>query len=126
MYFTKTYEVLIASKDNGFGIGIFINIPRIKNPIELFTLFRAYGVLKDKEICEYIVSDIILKNIKELNFLQASIVDSNKYMTQEDALRHITASVSYTINMNKDQGAKKKREFALDVLNNDVFPHCKC
>jgi len=123
----KHTEVLIASKDNGFGNGIFVNIPRIKNPIELFTLFRAYGILKDKEICEYIVLDIHTEKYKEiLHYLQASIVDSNKYMTQEDALRHITASVSYTpINMDKDQGAKKKREFALDVLNNDVFPHCK-
>ena len=43
----KHTEVLIASKDNGFGNGIFVNIPRIKNPIELFTLFRAYGFEKD-------------------------------------------------------------------------------
>ena len=28
------------------------------------------------------------------------------------------------INMDKETGQKKKLEFAMDVLNNDLFPHC--
>jgi len=123
----KQVEMMIASKNNGFGNGIYITIPRIKQPIELFTLFRALGIMTDKEICQYIVLD--LENVKcneVLKFLQASIIDANKYMTQEDALRHITASVAYTpMNMDKETGAIKKREFAVDALNNDLFPHCK-
>jgi DNA-directed RNA polymerase II subunit RPB2 len=47
-------------------------------------------------------------------------------MTTEDALRHITASVAYTpINLDKETGARKKREFAVEVLSNDLFPHCQ-
>ena len=123
----KQIEVMIASKNNGFGHGLFINIPRIKQPVELFTVFRALGVLTDKNICEYIILDINNEQTQSiLDFLQASIIDANKYMTQEDAIRHITASVAYTpLNMDRDTGIKKKREFALDVLNNDLFPHCK-
>ena len=85
------------------------------------------GVPNDKKVCEYIVLDIGSDKYNEvLQFLQASIIDANKYLTQEDALRHITASVAYTpMNMDKEAGSKKKREFALDVLNNDLFPHCK-
>lgn len=123
----KQIEMMIASKNNGFGNGIFINIPRIKQPIELFVLFRALGVNSDKKICEYIILDITDKNQESLlNSLQASVIDANKYITQEDALRHITASVAYTpMNMDKDTGARKKREFTIDVLNNDLFPHCQ-
>jgi DNA-directed RNA polymerase II subunit RPB2 len=123
----KQVEMMIASKNNGFGNGIYITIPRIKQPIELFTLFRALGIMTDKEICQYIVLDLENAKCKEvLKFLQASIIDANKYMTQEDALRHITASVAYTpMNMDKETGAIKKREFAVDALNNDLFPHCK-
>jgi DNA-directed RNA polymerase II subunit RPB2 len=123
----KQIEVMIASKNNGFGHGLFINIPRIKQPIELFTVFRALGVLTDKNICEYIILDINNEETKTmLDFLQASVIDANKYMTQEDAIRHITASVAYTpLNMDRETGIKKKREFAIDVLNNDLFPHCK-
>ena len=123
----KQIEMMIANKNNGFGHGIYINVPRIKNPIELFVLFRALGVLTDKEVCQYILLDIDeTKNDELLQCLQASIIDANKYMTQEDALKHITASVAYTpLNMDKETGAKKKREFTLEVLDNDLFPHCQ-
>jgi DNA-directed RNA polymerase II subunit RPB2 len=123
----KQVEMMIASKSNGFGNGIYMSIPRIKQPIELFTVFRAMGVMTDKEICKYIVLDLESVKCQEvLKFLQASIIDANKYMTQEDALRHITVSVAYTpINMDRETGAIKKREFAVDALNNDLFPHCK-
>ena len=123
----KQVDMMIATKGNGFGHGMYMTIPRIKQPIELFTVFRALGVMTDKDICRYIVLDADGEKHQEiLKFLHASIVDANKYMTQEDALRHITASVAYNpMTMDKENGAKKKREFAVDALNNDIFPHCK-
>ncbi len=122
----KQIEMMLSNKNNGFGCGIYITIPRIKQPIELFTLFRALGVLSDKEICSY----ILLNNEGNQGILpehlQASAIDANKYMTQQDAFNHITTYVAYTpINMDKETGQRKKREFAADVLNNDLFPHCK-
>ena len=123
----KQIEMMIASKNNGFGHGLYITVPRIKYPIELFTLFRALGILSDKAICSYILLDTEVESQEEmLDFLQASIIDSNKYMTQDDALRHITSMVAYTpLNMDKETGQKKKREFAEEVLSKDLFPHCK-
>ena len=124
----KQIEVMIANKSNGYGNAIFISIPRIKQPFELFTLFRAFGIISDKAICEYIVLDVEEENTAEiLEFLKASIIDGNKYMTQEDALRHITSLVAFTPPplMEREAGLAKKREFTLDVLNNDLFPHCQ-
>ena len=123
----KQIEMMIASKNNGFGHGLFIQIPRIKQPIELFVLFRAIGIISDKKICEYIVLDVNDDKQMELtNCLQASIIDANKYMTQEDALKHITTYAAYTpINMDKEKGIQKKREFTMEVLTNDLFPHCR-
>ena len=123
----KQIDMMIASKNNGFGNGIYVNIPRIKQPIELFVLFRALGVISDKDICEHILLNIDdAKYTELLDCLQASIIDANKFITQEDALKHIITSVAFTpINMDRETGARKKREFALDVLNNDLFPHCR-
>ena len=123
----KQIEMMIASKHNGFGNGIYVTVPRIKQPIELFVLFRALGIISDKEICQYILLDIEEeKNGDLLKCLQASIIDANKYLTQEDAIRHITSFVAYTpFNMDRESGLLKKREFALEVLNNDLFPHCQ-
>ena len=116
----------ITSRNNGFGHSIYVNIPRIKQPIELFILFRALGVISDKSICQHILLDIEDESNKVLlDYLQASIIDANKYITQEDALKHITSFVAYMpMNMDKEMGAKKKRLFCEDVLNNDLFPHC--
>jgi DNA-directed RNA polymerase II subunit RPB2 len=124
----KQIEMMIANKNNGYGFSLYITIPRIKQPIELFALFRAFGILTDKEICEYIVLDIECEKTREiLNFLKASIIEGNKYRTYEDAFQHIVSMVAYTppLNMDKEQGQIKKREFTLDVLNNDLFPHCQ-
>lgn len=122
----KQIEMMIASKNNGFGHGIYIQIPRIKQPIELFVLFRAIGIISDKDICQYISLDIEDENKMELTkCLQASIIDANKYLTQEDALNHIISYVAYTpINMDKEKGIQKKREFTNEVLTNDLYPHC--
>jgi DNA-directed RNA polymerase II subunit RPB2 len=123
----KQIEMMIANKNSGFGNGIYINIPRIKQPIELFVLFRALGVISDRTICEYILLNIDHPINKDLlPYLQGSIVEANKYLTQEDALQHITSYVAYTpINMDRETGLRKKREFCHEVLNNDLFPHCK-
>ena len=124
----KQIEMMIASKNNGFGKGLYISIPRIKQPIELFVLFRALGVMSDKQISQYILLDINdSKNTDILDCLQASIIDANKYGTQEDALRHITSSAVYIVppNVDKEKGAKEKRKFTMDVLENDLFPHCR-
>lgn len=123
----KQIEMMVASKNNGFGNGLYISIPRIKYPVELFVLFRALGIITDKDICNYIVLDINTPENKELlNLLQASIIDANKYLTQEDALAHITSMASYMpLNMDRETGIRKKREFTIEVLENDLFPHCK-
>ena len=123
----KQISLTMASKNNGFGNGLFLQIPRVKIPIPLFIIFRALGVLSDEEICKKIVLDIKDENIQPiLTALQGSIVEGNKYITQESCLKYVTSNVMYTpMNMDKETGARKKQEFAQEVLNTDLFPHCK-
>ena len=122
----KQLSMMILSKNNGFGFPIVFEIPRVKQPIPLFIVFRALGVISDKEICEKILLDIDeIKNKKMLEFLQASVIESDNYLTQEECIKYITNFAMYTpINMDKETGTKKKHEFTLDILNNDLFPHC--
>ena len=122
----KQITMMLSQKNNGYGNFICIQIPRIKQPIPLVILFRALGVLSDKKICEKIVLDINDPNNKIfIDNLKASIVEANNCTTQEAALKYITSQVIYTpLNMDRETGQIKKREFALEVLNNDLFPHC--
>jgi|LauGreSuBDMM15SN_2_FD.fasta_scaffold00176_4 DNA-directed RNA polymerase II subunit RPB2 len=122
----KQINVMISSKNNGFGNAISVQIPRVKQPIPLFIVFRALGIISDKKICEKILLNIKNEKNKDmLVALQASIIDANKHLTQEECIKYITSFAMYTpINMDKETGAKKKHEFTLDILNNDLFPHC--
>ena len=123
----KQISMMTASKNNGFGSQVYVQIPRMKNPIPLVIVFRAFGILSDKEICEIICLDIEDKEQEPiLHELRGSLMESNDVITTEDALRHLTSQVMYTpINMEKEKGQQKKREFATDVLYNDMYPHCR-
>ena len=122
----KQIEIEVASKNNGYGFPLKVTIPRVREPIDLFVLFRALGVISDKKICEHIILNIAEKRQAELlEFLNASIIEANGCMTKELALKHITSYVAFVpMNMDKDSGLKKKQDFALEVLSNDLFPHC--
>ena len=122
----KQINMMLSSKNNGFGNTICVELPRVKQPIPLFIVFRALGIISDKEICEKIILDIYNeKNKLFLEALQASIIEGNKLITQEECIKYITSYVMYTpINMDKETGIRKKHEFTLEILNNDLFPHC--
>ena len=122
----KQISIMISQKSNGYGHFMCIQIPRMKQPIPLVILFRALGILSDKEICEKVVLDIEDPNNKTfIENLKASIVEANGYTTQEAAIKYITSQVLYTpLNMDKEMGQIKKREFAVEVLKNDLYPHC--
>jgi len=107
----KQINMMITSKNSGFGNSIYIQIPRLKNPVPLFIVFRALGVLSDKEICEKIILNMDDKKYKKMIFgIQGSIVEANTIMDQEEAIKYLMGNAMFTpINMDKESGAKKKR-----------------
>uniref|UniRef100_A0A6C0C3K0 DNA-directed RNA polymerase n=1 Tax=viral metagenome TaxID=1070528 RepID=A0A6C0C3K0_9ZZZZ len=122
----KQINITIATRNNGSGHGIFVQIPRIKTPIPLFVVFRALGIVSDEEICKIIILNIEKSKKKLLFGLKASIIDANKYISEEDSLQYIIQQAMFTpINMDKESGIKKKRAFTVSVLDNDLFPHCR-
>ena len=125
----KQINMYLSSKSNEFGQDIVVQIPRINTPIPLFILFRAYGILSDKDICEHIVLDTNDKGEQTnalLKALRASTVEASGVLTQQEAIQYITQYAMYTpINMDKETGEEKKREFTENVLKGDVFPHCR-
>ena len=123
----KQIYMMISSKLIASGFEIVVQLPRLKRPIPLFILFRALGLNNDKEICKIICLSIDAEENKPiLDYLKASVSQASEYISYDDSIRYITSSVIYTpINMDKDEGQKKKKDFAIDVLTNDLFPHCK-
>ena len=122
----KQINIMISNKNNGFGYPLYVQIPRLKKPIPLFIVFRAIGIISDLDICNYIILDSKQDKMKKMLYaLKASIIEANKYLTQENAFRYITDNIIFTpINMDKEEGDLKKKEFTSNILDNDLFPHC--
>ena len=54
--------------------------------------------------------------------LKASIVDANNYLDYNSAIKFIISNVIYTpLNVDRETGLQKKHDFALEVINNDIF-----
>lgn len=124
----KQITVMMARKNNGFGHAMYVQLPRMKNIVPLFVLFRALGIESDKDICDYILLDSMNDDNKKLLFmLRGSIVDSNDIKTQEEAFQIMMNNVNYTmpLGISKDEAKIRKREFTQNVLEQDMFPHCQ-
>ena len=124
----KQINIMISNNNNGFGYGIYVQIPKIKVPVPLFIIFRCLNVITDKEICEKIIQKPIHdeNSVKYLNFLQGSVFDGKDILNYEHAVSYLNNYTMYTpINMEKDVGARKKYQFTLEILETEIFPHCR-
>ena len=74
-----------------------VNIPNVRSPVPLFIVFRALGVLSDRDILEFCLLDLD-ENTELLDHFIPSIHDANKIFTQEGAIKFIaTLTKSKTI-----------------------------
>ena len=123
----KQIYMMISVKHEKFGNPILVQIPKLKKPIPIFILFRAMGVETDKEICKYILLNLdASENLPSLTFIKGSVENAGIYTTKDECINYIKANVMYTpINMTPEEGEQKKKEFANEILNNDVFPNCE-
>ena len=63
-------------------------IPNVRQEVPLFIVFRALGVLSDKEIIEYIIGDID-SNEHYVELLRSSVIHASGIYTQSAALNYI-------------------------------------
>ena len=90
---------------------IVVAIPNVKEPMPLFIVMRALGVISDKKIIEYCLLDM-KNNESYVDLFIPSIHDASKIFTQKVALRFIS---KFT----------KRRTITgvLDILMNYFLPH---
>ena len=105
---------------------IRVMMPKIKEGnefetnIPLFIIFRALGVLSDKDILEYIIYDVNDPNNKiYLDVLQNSVKDGQGVYTQVEAFLYLQNKISDI----KDKGEDYKFIYILDLLQNHFIPH---
>jgi DNA-directed RNA polymerase II subunit RPB2 len=90
-------------------------VPRIKTDIPLFILFRALGVLADKDICE-----LILGYDTEITYdpiIYETIQEASSITTQEQALNWIAEHTNNWSNKTSKQNNTQ------DIISDELFPH---
>ena len=115
----KTTSLNMTGKSNHMGRTIKLNTSFLRTEIPVFIMFRALGIISDKEILEHIVYDISNEdNKKIISQLMACCEDACDIHTQEQAEEHIIKNMN-GINKNSPNAIKMLKE----TIINDFLPH---
>lgn len=135
---TKFYD---ASKATIPGRKLVVSLPYGRRPVPLFIIFKAFGILTDKEIFSYMYDGDSEADKSFINLLVPSAHDARDVLTQADAIRYVANSININIADKKVQDAqatgkeediteelenasnKFRMEYAKDLLNREFLPH---
>ena len=102
---TRTLAVKIKAPDSRFtNKNILVFIPNVRQPIPLFIVFRALGVVSDKDIVEMCLLDME-KYESFMDLFIPSVHDAGGVMTQKLAIQYISTFTK-----------GKKMEHVLEIL----------
>ena len=110
----KTTALKYSLKPNQLGRFIRVTVQHVKVDVPIFVMFRALGILSDKEIIEYCQVDC--------NDLAGSIIDGNHIFSREAALEYMSRNLQvpgYVF----EQSATSKLAALENVLRKDLLPH---
>jgi DNA-directed RNA polymerase II subunit RPB2 len=117
----KTTCLNMSGKLNHMGRIIRINTSFIRSEVPIFVIFRALGVLSDREIINHIVYDTDSeKNQRIINELMACCEDACDINTQEHAENTL---IKIMIGVNKNNDHETNKAQLHNNLMNDFLPH---
>lgn len=108
MYHPKNTQILLLRA----------TLPRMKAPIPLFIVFRALGIVADKDIL-----DLILGETGDSSFdpiLNESMTESAHVQTQEQAMEALS---SYVKTWGPRGASSRPQMVVRDILGEELYPH---
>ena len=119
--FTKTIAVKITNKKLMSDNTLFISIPRMKQDIPVFIIFKALGCLTDKEIIYHIIdNDGSHTDNMMINIIKKSLESVSEYKTSEQAIHYM---LRYINHFNNSFSTDIKVKYCKDILRRDYLPH---
>jgi len=108
----RTMSVKLMSPTNKFtNRNLMVFIPNVRAPIPLFIVFRALGVLSDKDIISMCVLDLDKYDFM-LDLFEPSVHDAGPIMQQHSALKFIGELTKF-----------HNEKYALEILTDYFLPH---
>tara|TARA_Y100000816_G_scaffold72843_1_gene48969 strand:+ start:26174 stop:30553 length:4380 start_codon:yes stop_codon:yes gene_type:complete len=107
----KTSVKMVSPSSKFSHQQIVVDVPNVRQPVPLFILMRALGIISDKSIIETCLLDLE-NNESYIDLFIPSVHDANKFFDQHSALRYIS-----TFTKNRSVAS------VLDILMNYFLPH---
>ena len=109
---TRTLSVRIMAPTPSFTFkNIVVNIPNVRKPVPLFIVFRALGIISDKQIITTCLLDIE-KHENLVDLFIPSVHDAGGILTQRTALKYIASLTK-----------GKTISHAQEILSDYFLPH---
>ena len=125
--FIRSTQLKLHKKTSKGTIRVFIQRFKSDSPFPLFLVFRALGVISDKEIMNLILFDPESKKNKEIfNVLIPSIEEGATIQSQEVALLKMATSITRLPEMKEEiDGSESnyRKNYVLNLLKTELFPH---
>jgi DNA-directed RNA polymerase beta subunit len=108
----RTFSVKLVTPTSKYtNKNIVVNIPNVRKPIPLFIVFRALGVVSDKDIITMCLLDIE-KYSNMMDAFVPSIHDASIILTQQAAIKYIATFTK-----------GKTESYVLEILSDFFLPH---
>jgi len=102
---------------------IRFNVPNINHDVPICVIFRALGVISDKDICSLIIPNLESSlGKKMLDILKPSIHEGSIINNQKDAITFLKSKISSNY-MTKNTSALKQEYFLASILKDYLVPH---
>jgi len=109
---TRTLAVKLKAPDSKYtNKNILVFIPNVRQPVPLFIVFRALGIVSDKDIIEMCLLDLD-KYESFMDHFVPSVHDAGGIMTQKLAIQYISTFTK-----------GKRIEHVLEILSDYFLPH---
>jgi len=102
---------IVAPSSTHSNLNIVVNIPNVRKPVPVFIVFRALGILSDKDIITACLYDLEKYN-SMLDYFIPSVHDAAGFMTQRSAIQYISV-------LTKGKSVKS----VLEILSDYFLPH---
>ena len=108
----RTLSVKIVAPSSSYTFqNMVVNIPNVRKPVPLFIVFRALGIISDKDIITTCLLDLN-KYEQMIDLFIPSVHDAGAILTQQLALKYIGLLTK-----------GKRIEHALEILSDYFLPH---
>ena len=120
----KNTEIKLTAKEGNIGRTFKVKIQGMRQELPLFVVFRALGIISDKEISETILYNLSNEDSQiYLEYLRASMEEAAPIQSMQTALEYASKYVIISTSQKTFQNNKYKLWYTQDIIRDEFLPH---